>query len=164
MGLPSSRLQLQMWLVLNQLQLKIFRAHGSATLQHMYPNEGPKMDPPDGTTFDFEGVHFLTLSDTCLLSTGAQNWTLKMLNPVPPWRCHLRSPKNLRKSRCPSPDLHQITQTSTSTEISNKGREQGRPLTPSPKKLSILDSKNEPFKSLPCPACLYHYLPWLLRS
>ena len=161
MGLPSSRLQLQMWLVLKLKFSARMDRRLCNTCTHM---KGPKLDPPDGTTFDFEGVHFLTLSDTCLLSTGAQNWTLKMLNPVPPWRCHLRSPKNLRKSRCPSPDLHQITQTSTSTEISNKGREQGRPLTPSPKKLSILDSKNEPFKSLPCPACLYHYLPWLLRS
>ena len=32
--------------------------------------KGPKLDPPDGTTFDFEGVHFLTLSGTGLLSTG----------------------------------------------------------------------------------------------
>ena len=42
MGLPSSRLQLQMWLVLNQLQLTIFRTYGSVTLQQMYPNEGAK--------------------------------------------------------------------------------------------------------------------------
>ena len=60
----------------------------------------------------------------------------------------LRSPKNLLESRCPLPELHQITQ--PSTEISNKGLEQGRPPTPSPKKLSILEAKNEPFKNLPC--------------
>ena len=68
--------------------------------------KGPKLDPPDGTTFDFEGVHFLTLSGTCLLCTGGQNWTLN----------------NLLKSRCPSSELHEITQ--TSTEIGNKGCEQ----------------------------------------
>ena len=68
--------------------------------------KGPKLDPPDGTTFDFERVHFLTLSGTCLLCTGGQNWTLN----------------NLLKSRCPSSELHEITQ--TSTEIGNKGCEQ----------------------------------------
>ena len=45
MGLPSSRLQLQMWLVLNQLQLTIFRTYGSVTLQQIYPDEGAKTGP-----------------------------------------------------------------------------------------------------------------------
>lgn len=87
MGLPSSRLQLQMWLVLNLKFSARMDRRLCNTCTHM---KGPKLDPPDGTTFDFEGVHFLTLSGTCLLSTGGQNWTLKMLNPVPPWRCRFR--------------------------------------------------------------------------
>ena len=57
--------------------------------------KGPKIAPPDGTTFDSTGVHFLTLSGTCLLSTEAQNWTLNVLNPVPPWRCRFKVTKEL---------------------------------------------------------------------
>ena len=118
--------------------------------------KGPKLDPPDGTTFDFEEVHFWTLFGTWLLCTGAQNWTLKMLNPVPPGSAVLRSPQNLPKSRCPSPDLHQITQ--TSTEISNKGREQGRPQPRLQKSYPFLSLKTNPLRTSLAPACLNHYI------
>ena len=69
----------------------------------------PKLVPPDGTAFDFKGVHFLTLSGTCLLCTKAQNWTLIMLNPVLPWRCRFKvTYKSLLKSRCPIRELRKI--------------------------------------------------------
>ena len=99
-----------------------------------------KLDPPDETTFDFEGVHFWTLFWELFDLYGGQNWTLKMLNPVPPGGAVLRSPQNLLKSRYPSPDLHQMTQTGTC-----------------PKKLSLLSPKTNPLKNPLAPAYINHF-------
>ena len=108
--------------------------------------KGPKLDPPDGTTFDFEGGPlfdpFWYMFPLCGgPKLDPQNVESGAVLKVP----FLRSPNNLLTSRCPSPEL-----TQTSTEIGNKGCEQGRPPTPSPKKLAILDPKNDPLKNFPC--------------
>ena len=78
--------------------------------------KGRKLDPPDGTSFDFEGF---PLFDPF--------WYMFALHGEPKLDV-LKSPNNLLKSRWPNPELHEITQ--TGTEIGNKGCEQGRPPKP----------------------------------
>lgn len=139
--------------MLNQLQIKISRAHLATSLSQM---KGPKLGPPDGNTCDVKGGHFLTLSGKCLLKfllcTGAQNWTLNMLNPVPPWRTVLRSPKNLLESRCPFPELKQSNKPALklSTRAANKGGPQLR----LQKSYQFWTPKTSPLRTSLGPACL----------
>ena len=46
----------------------------------------PKLHPPEGTTFDFKGVDFVTPFFNTFPLHGGLNLDLNRLNPAPPWR------------------------------------------------------------------------------
>ena len=119
--------------------------------------KGPKLGPPNAITFDFKRVHFLTLSGTCLLCTGAQNWTLNMLNPVPPWRCRFKVTEEpswvtLSYSRIASnyTDQHWNWQ---------QGQTREAPNSVSKKSIHFGRKKTNPLRTFLVQACLNHYLP-----
>ena len=64
-GLPSSRFQSQLLLVKSASTWNK-RFNRFATMK------GPKLDPPGGTTFDFKGVHFLTLFKYVSFARGSK--------------------------------------------------------------------------------------------
>ena len=104
--------------------------------------KGPKTGLPGGTTFDPKRVHFWVPSEIYLLCARVQNWTLSILNLVPPWRLVWRPIQYSLEARC----WHQATNipshiiATTSWQPGPRTREA---FTVSPKSLLISGAKNE---------------------